>query len=139
MDFLGKGRTITRQCYSELLDEFDETLKETWAHLAEKKVLFHHVNAPPHSSESSQPYCMNCVHIAAAPTVLAQTGSLRLFFIPQHENVARGKKNQLNEQIIIETEAYFNKFDKSYFLDGPKKCPGCWEKCIAPKEDYVEK
>ena len=51
MDFLGRGRTITGQYYSELLDRFDEKLKKTRPHLAKQKVLFHLDNAPAHSSK----------------------------------------------------------------------------------------
>ena len=50
IEFLEKGRTTTSQYYSELLDQFEEKLKETRPHLAKKKVLFHHDNAPTHSS-----------------------------------------------------------------------------------------
>jgi len=49
-DYLEKGRTITRQYYADLLDRLDAELKKKWPHLAKKKVLFHHDNAPAHSS-----------------------------------------------------------------------------------------
>ena len=49
MGFLEKRHTTTGQYCSELLDRFDEKLKETWPHLAKKKVLFYHDNAPTHS------------------------------------------------------------------------------------------
>ena len=50
MDFLKRGLPIAGQYYSELLDRFNEKLKETRPHLAKKKMLFHHDNAPDHSS-----------------------------------------------------------------------------------------
>ena len=49
MDFLEKGRTITGQYCSELLDLFGEKLNETRPHLAEIKVLIHHDNASAQS------------------------------------------------------------------------------------------
>jgi len=42
-------------------------------------------------------------------------------------------------EFIAETEAYFEEFDKSYFLDGIKMLEYCWIKCIELKGDYVEK
>lgn len=50
IDYLEKGKTITGQYYSELLDRFDGTLKEKRPHLSRKKVVFHHDNAPAHTS-----------------------------------------------------------------------------------------
>lgn len=49
-DYLEKGRTITGQYYADLLDRFDAELMKKRPHLAKKKVLFHHDNAPAHSS-----------------------------------------------------------------------------------------
>src|SRR6476469_7374838 len=49
-DYLEKGRTITGQYYADLLDRFDAELMRKRPHLAQKKVLFHHDNAPAHSS-----------------------------------------------------------------------------------------
>ncbi|KAG5342012.1 GVQW3 protein, partial [Acromyrmex heyeri] len=43
------------------------------------------------------------------------------------------------EQLIVETEAYFERLDKSYYSDGLKKLENHWIKCIELKVDYVEK
>jgi len=48
-DYLEKGRPITGQYYADLLDRFDAELKKKRPYLAKKK-LFHHNNAPTHSS-----------------------------------------------------------------------------------------
>jgi len=47
-NYLEKGR-ITGQYYADLLDRFDAELKKKRP-FSEKKVLFHHDNAPAHSS-----------------------------------------------------------------------------------------
>ena len=49
IDSLQKRGTITREYYASLLDRFDAILKEKRPHLT-KKVLFHHDNAPAHTS-----------------------------------------------------------------------------------------
>ncbi|KYN29152.1 hypothetical protein ALC57_01425 [Trachymyrmex cornetzi] len=48
-------------------------------------------------------------------------------------------KQQSNEEVIAETEAYFVEFDKSYFSERLKKWQKHWEKCILLKGDYVKK
>lgn len=48
-----------------------------------------------------------------------------------------GGKFSSNE--IIETEQYFEDFDKSHFLKGLKKWQKSWKKCIDLKGDYLEK
>lgn len=48
IEYLERGKT--GQCYADLLTRFDVNLKKKRLHLARKKVLFHHDNAPSHSS-----------------------------------------------------------------------------------------
>ena len=50
IDYLEKGKTITGQYYSLLLDRLKTELDEKHPQLAHKKVLFHHNNAPAHTS-----------------------------------------------------------------------------------------
>ena len=50
IDYPEKGKTVTGQYYAELLSRFDAVLKEKRPHLSKKKVLFHHDNAPAHTS-----------------------------------------------------------------------------------------
>lgn len=48
--FLQKGKTINEQYYFTLLDQLNQDTKAKWPHLAKRKVLFYHDNAPVHSS-----------------------------------------------------------------------------------------
>jgi hypothetical protein len=48
IDYLERGRTITRQYYDQLWGQFDDALKEKWPHLGKKKLLFHQANALAH-------------------------------------------------------------------------------------------
>ena len=52
IDYLEKGKTITitGEFYAALLQRLSEKIKEKRPHLAKKKVLFHHDNAPAHTS-----------------------------------------------------------------------------------------
>ena len=50
IDYLEKGKTVTGLYYAELLGRFDVKLQKKLPHLAKKKMLFHHNNAPAHTS-----------------------------------------------------------------------------------------
>jgi len=50
IDYLEKGKTVTGLYYAELLGRFAAELQKIRTHLAKKKVLFHHDNAPAHTS-----------------------------------------------------------------------------------------
>jgi len=54
MDYLEKGKMVTGLYYAELLDRFAAELQKIRPHLAKKKVLFHHDNAPAHTSALAQ-------------------------------------------------------------------------------------
>jgi len=50
IDYLEKGKTVTGLYYAKLLGRFSAELQKIRPHLAKKKVLFHHDNAPAHTS-----------------------------------------------------------------------------------------
>jgi len=50
IDYLEKGKTVTGLYYAELLRRLAAELQNVRPHLANKKVLFHHDNAPAHTS-----------------------------------------------------------------------------------------
>lgn len=49
-----------------------------------------------------------------------------------------GKKFSANEEVIAETEAYFEAKDKSYYKNGIKKLEDRYNRCIALEGNYVE-
>ncbi|XP_011636535.2 uncharacterized protein LOC105426827 isoform X1 [Pogonomyrmex barbatus] len=49
-DYMEKGKTITGEYYSSLLDRLKTELQEKHSRLKYKKILSHHDNAPAHSS-----------------------------------------------------------------------------------------
>jgi len=79
------------------------------------------------------------LRIAASSTLFSRFGESDFFLFPNMKKWLGGKRFTSNEEVIAETEAYFAKFDKSYFLDGLKKLEYRWTKCIELKGDYIEK
>lgn len=61
------------------------------------------------------------------------------YLIPNLKKSLSGKKFGSKEEVIAETETYFEDFDKSYFSDGIKKLEVLWTKRIELKGDYVGK
>ena len=49
-----------------------------------------------------------------------------------------GKKFKSNDEVIAETEAYFNEKEKSYYKSGIEKLENRYTRCIALEGNYVE-
>ena len=50
-----------------------------------------------------------------------------------------GKRFYSNDEIISQTNTYFEDLEKSYFLEGMQKLEKLWTKCIELRGDYIEK
>ena len=61
------------------------------------------------------------------------------FFFPNLKKCFGRQRFTSNEEVIAQTDAYFEDHPKSYFLDGLKKPEKRLEKCIELKGDYVKK
>jgi len=49
-----------------------------------------------------------------------------------------GKKFKSNDEVISETEAYFDEKEKSYFRGGIEKLENRFNRCIALEGNYIE-
>jgi len=61
------------------------------------------------------------------------------FLFPNLKKWFEGKRFITREQLIAETEAYFEELDKLYYSDGLKKLEESLDQVIELKGDYVEK
>lgn len=140
IEYLEKGRTITGQYYCALLDKFDATLKEKRPHLQRKKILFHHDNAPAHSSLLvTQKLLELRYELLPHPPYSPDLAPCDFFLFPNLKKSLAGKRYGSNEEVIAATETYFEEFSKTYYTEGLKKLEHRWEKCIELQGDYVEK
>jgi len=109
-------------------------------HLAKKKVLFHHDNAPAHSSSIATAKLVELHYeLLPHPPYSPDLAPCDFFLFPNIKKWLGGKRFTSNEEVIDQTEAYVEEFDKSYFLDGLKNLEHRWTKCIELRGDYVEK
>lgn len=140
IDYLEKGKTINGKYYSELLDRFDTVLKQKRPHLKKKKVLFHQDNARVHTcAVTMAKFYQLGYELLQHPPYSPDLAPSDYFLFPNLKKWLGGKRFGSNEEVITETNAYFEGLDGSYYLEGIKKLETRWTKCIALKGDYVEK
>ena len=140
IDYLEKGKTITREYYSNLLTRLDKKICEKRPSLQKKKTIFHQDNAPAHKSVLAlgklrymhykllehPPYSPDL-----APSDFFLFQKLKLFLVGQHFF--------FNQEAIAAVEGYFAELTKYHYRDGIVALEHCWNKCISLKGDYVEK
>ena len=51
----------------------------------------------------------------------------------------QGKRFDSNEEVIAETEVYFESKDESFYKKGIEKLKKCWNDCIMFEGNYVDK
>ncbi|KAL0860950.1 hypothetical protein ABMA27_009481 [Loxostege sticticalis] len=132
IDFMEKGKTITGAYYAALLGKFQSNTK--------KKVIFHHDNAPAHTSAIATSKLVKLRYqLLPHPPYSPDLAPCDFFLFPNMKKWLGGKRFSSNEEVVAETEAYFSGFDKVFFFDGLKKLKHRWSKCVEPKGNYVEK
>jgi len=87
IDYLEKGKTVTGLYYAELLGRFAAELQKIRPHLAKKKVLFHHDNAPVYELLPHPPYSRDL-----APC--------EFFVFPNLKKSLTGQKFASNEEVV---------------------------------------
>ena len=140
IDYLQSRITITGEYYASLLDRFDAILKEKRLHLAKKKVLFHHDNAPAHTSSIATAKLFDLRYeILPHPPYSPDLAPSDYFLFLNMKIWLVGKRFSSNEEVIAASNEHFEEFDKNYFSEGIKKLEHRYNKCIELKGDYVEK
>ena len=103
--------------------------------MKKKKILFHQDNAPYHKSMKTM-VKMNELHFELLPhppySPDLAPSDYCLFLDLQ------GKRFGSNDEVMAETEAYFEMKDKSFFKHGIEKLEKRWTDCIALKWDYID-
>ncbi|KAG5344382.1 SETMR methyltransferase, partial [Acromyrmex heyeri] len=131
-EFLRRFITVD-ETYIASLDRFN-ILK------AKKKVLFHQDNARVHTCPAPiAKFNEFRYELLPHPAYSPDLAPCNYFLLPNLKKWFGGKRLIIREQLIAETEAYFEGLDKSYYSDGLKKLENRWIKCIELKRDYVEK
>jgi len=139
IDYLQKGRTVTGEYYAELLDKLNDEIKKKRLHMAKKKVLYHHDNAPSHTSLKAMAKLDQLrFELVAHPPYSPDLAPSDYYLFPNLKRWLQGKRFTSNEEVIAETEAYFEGLDVSYYRKGIEMLENRYTKCIALEGNYVE-
>jgi len=140
IDYLPSKQTINGDYYAALLDRFNNILKKKRLHLVKKKMPFHQDNARIHTcSAPMAKFNEFRYELFPHPAYSLDLTSCDYFLFPNLKKWFGGKRFTTREQLIAETEAYFEELDKSYYSDDLKKLENRWIKYIELKGDYVKK
>lgn len=139
IDYLEKGKTITGPYYAALLDRLKDEITRSRPHLAKNKVLFHHDNAPCHTSFVVQAKLDELgFQMISQPPYSPDLAPSDFFLFPNFKRFLSGKRFNSNEEVKQETEQYFGGYPSTYFLEGIEKIENRWYRCIDLQGSYVE-
>lgn len=140
IDYLEKGKTITGEYYASLLEKLKAAIAEKRPGMAKKKVLFHHDNAPSHSSRVSQQKLTELrFQMLPHPPYSPDLAPSDYHLFPKLKTFLAGQKFGSNEEVIQEVNAYFEGLEETHFREGITNLEERWSKCVELRGDYVEK
>ena len=122
IDYLEKGRTINSEYYIALLVLLKEEIAKKRPQMKKKKVLFHQDKAPCH-----KPIAMVAklhewhLELLPHPPYSLDLDSSDYWLFADPKKMVLGKRFGSSEEVISETEAYFEAKDKSF----NKKASNC--------------
>ena len=121
IDYLEKGKTITGEYYASLLDQLKVKIQEKRPHLNRKKILFHQDNARVHTCLRSMAKIDELkFQLVDHPPYSPDLAPSDYFLFPNLKKWLGGQRFFSNEEVIDQTDAYFENLPKSYFSDGLK-------------------
>ncbi|KAG5311569.1 SETMR methyltransferase, partial [Acromyrmex insinuator] len=106
--------TINGDYYAALLDRFNNILKKKCLYLAKKKVLFYQDNVWVHTCPAPM---TKFNKLLSHPAYSPDLASCDYFLFSNLKKWIGGKRFTIREQLIAETETYFEGLDKSYYSD----------------------
>jgi histone-lysine N-methyltransferase SETMAR len=139
IDYLEKERTINSEYYIALLVNLKEEIAKKRPQMKKKKVFFHQDNAPCHKSIATMAK-LHELHFELLPHTpySPDLAPSDYYLLADLKRMLQGKRFGSNEEVIAETEGYFEAKDKSFY----KKCIELLEKrgneCITLEGDYVD-
>lgn len=120
--YLEKGSTITGDYYPALLDQLINAIKKKRPHLKKATMLFLEDNGPAHTALDTM-LKLSEIHFELVdhPSYSPDLAISDFFLFKNLKKWLAGKRFISNEEVIAETNAYFQGFPKSYYLDDIKK------------------
>lgn len=140
IDYLEKGKTITGEYYAAQLQKVRRAIAEKRPGLAKRKVLFHHDNAPAHSSRVAQAKLAELkFEILPHPPYSPDLAPSDFHLFPKLKIFLAGQKFHSNTEVIQSVSEYFEGLEERHFREGINNLQKRWTKCVEVRGDYVEK
>lgn len=139
IDYLKKGQTINSDYYIALLERLQDEIAKKRPHLKKKKVLFHQDNAPCHKSIKTMAKLHELgFELLPHPPYSPDLAPSDFFLFADLKRMLAGKRFRTDEEVIAETEAYFEAKDASYYKTGIEKLYDRYNRCITLEGNYIE-
>ena len=140
VDYLDQGRTITGTYYAELLRKLRNVIKEKRRGKLSRKVLFHHDNAPAHTSQVAMAALHeNGFELLEHPAYSPDLAPSDYHLFKHLKNFIRGTRFSSNDEVSVAVNQWFRDQPKDFYLAGVRSLKNRWEKCINLRGDYIEK
>lgn len=140
IDYLGKGKVINSDYYIELLEKLSGEIKKKRPQMQRKKVLFHQDNAPCHKSIKTMVKLNELrFDLLPQPPYSPDLAPSDYWIFSDLKKMLQGKKFCSDDEVIAETEAYFESKDKSFYKTGIEKLEDRWTQCITLEGEYLDK
>jgi [histone H3]-lysine36 N-dimethyltransferase SETMAR len=102
-------------------------------------VLFYQDNAPVHKSIKTKAKLYELGYeLLPHPPYSQDLASSDFFLFADLKRMLAGKELSTNEEVIVETEAYFEAISKSYYKNGIEILYDRYNRCIALERNYIE-
>ena len=106
--------------------------------MKKKKVLFHQDNAPCHKSLPNMAKLNeSSLELLPHPPYSTDLAPSDYYLFADLKKMLRGKRFYSNEEVITETNAYFEAKDKSFYKKRIEMLEKRWTDCFAFEGDYV--
>ena len=139
IDFLEKGRSINSEYYIALVVRLKKEIAKKNGHKWRKKSAIHQDNTPCYKSITTMTKLHEFqIELFPQPPYSPDLAPSDYWPFADLKSMLQGKRFGSNEEVISETEAYFEAKDKLLY----KKCIALfekrWNQCITFERDYVD-
>jgi hypothetical protein len=128
-----RARPSTTSITGLLLERLNDEIKKKRTHLKKKNVLFHHTHFWLTAKLHELGY-----ELLPHPPFSPDLAPSDLFLFADLKWMLAGKKFSTNQEVITETEAYFEAMSKSYYKNGIEKLYDRYNPCIALERNNIE-
>ena len=137
VDYLEKGKTINSERYIGQLMRLKNEIDEKRLQMKKKKVIFHQDNAPCHKSLATMAKLNELsFELLPHPPYSPDLAPSDHYLFADRKKMLQGKRFYSNEEVITETNAYFEAKDKSFYNNGIEMLEKRWTDCDALEGDY---